>query len=83
MFCKDYVINVPCRDQDIICFNQSLRILLNLVAASHINYSGVLNGIILELLSVTACLANLKLADGNDLIANLKYAEILSNCLNL
>lgn len=58
-----------CRDQDIICFNQSLRILSNLVAASAINYSGVLNEIISELLSATASLENLKLADGNDLMA--------------
>ncbi|KAL1820036.1 hypothetical protein ACET3Z_014905 [Daucus carota] len=56
------------RDQDLICFNQSLRILSNLVAASAINYS-VLNEIISELLSATASLANLKLADSSDLIA--------------
>ncbi|KAL8134718.1 serine/threonine-protein kinase TIO isoform X2 [Apium graveolens] len=57
------------RDQDIICFNQSLRILSNLVAASSINYSGVLDEIISELLSATASLANLKLTDRNDLMA--------------
>lgn len=64
-------------DQDIICFNQSLRILSNLVAASAINYSGVLNEIISELLSATASLANLKLADGNDLIAKVFFLVLL------
>lgn len=78
---SNFVVNFSCRDQDLICFNQSLRILSNLVAASAINYS-VLNEIISELLSATASLANLKLADSSDLIAKVSFC-ILLQCILL
>ncbi|KAL7230228.1 hypothetical protein ACSBR2_008690 [Camellia fascicularis] len=58
-----------CRDQDILSSNQSLRILLNLVAAGALNSSGVLDEIIHELLGFTANILNLKSPDVNDIIA--------------
>ncbi|XAR52095.1 Non-specific serine/threonine protein kinase [Bertholletia excelsa] len=57
------------RDQGIPSSNQSLRILLNLVAAGAINSSGVVDEIIHELLGFTANLVNIKSADFNDIIA--------------
>ncbi|KAI8565223.1 hypothetical protein RHMOL_Rhmol03G0243200 [Rhododendron molle] len=58
-----------CRDQDIISSNQSLRILLNLVAAGAINSSGILDEIIHELLGFTANIVNFKSPDINDILA--------------
>lgn len=58
-----------CRDQDILTSNQSLRILLNLVAAGAINSSGILDEIIHELLGFTANIVNFKSPDINDILA--------------
>ncbi|PSS18186.1 Serine/threonine-protein kinase [Actinidia chinensis var. chinensis] len=58
-----------CRDQDILSSNQSLRILLNLVAAGAISSSGVIDEIIHELLGFTANIVNLKSPDISDIIA--------------
>ncbi|KAL7003793.1 non-specific serine,threonine protein kinase [Sarracenia purpurea var. burkii] len=58
-----------CRDQDILSSNQSMRILLNLVASGAINTSGILDEIIHELLGFTANIVNLKSPDVNDIIA--------------
>ncbi|PSS07240.1 Serine/threonine-protein kinase [Actinidia chinensis var. chinensis] len=58
-----------CRDQDILISNQSLRILLNLVAAGAVNSSGVLDEIIHELLGFTTNMVNLKSPDVSDIIA--------------
>lgn len=57
------------RDQDILTSNQSLRILLNLVAAGAINSSGILDEIIHELLGFTANIVNFKSPDINDILA--------------
>lgn len=57
------------RDQDILSSNQSLRILLNLVAAGAINSSGILDEIIHELLGFTANVVNFKSPDINDILA--------------
>ncbi|XP_052178998.1 serine/threonine-protein kinase TIO isoform X2 [Diospyros lotus] len=58
-----------CRNQDILCSNQSLRILLNVIAAGGICTSGVLDEIIHELLGFLSNILNLKSPDVNDLIA--------------
>ncbi|CAK9172478.1 unnamed protein product [Ilex paraguariensis] len=58
-----------CRDQDILCSNQSLRILSNLVTASAITSTGVLDELISELLRFTATVINCKSSDGYDLLA--------------
>ncbi|XP_058206385.1 serine/threonine-protein kinase TIO isoform X2 [Rhododendron vialii] len=58
-----------CRDQDILSSNQSLRILLNLIAAGAINSSGILDEIIHELLGFTANIVNFKSPDINDILA--------------
>ncbi|GFZ04399.1 kinase family with ARM repeat domain-containing protein [Actinidia rufa] len=57
------------KDQDILISNQSLRILLNLVAAGAVNSSGVLDEIIHELLGFTTNIVNLKSPDVSDIIA--------------
>ncbi|CAI9787157.1 unnamed protein product [Fraxinus pennsylvanica] len=62
----------PCRDQDIITLNQSLKILSNLVAAGAIQLRGILDEMISELLGFSSAvvhLKELKVADGNDLVA--------------
>ncbi|KAF3432681.1 hypothetical protein FNV43_RR23783 [Rhamnella rubrinervis] len=55
------------RDQDILCSNQSLRILSNLVAADAIHSSGLLDEIIREILVFTAILVSLKSSEVDDL----------------
>ncbi|XP_062155569.1 serine/threonine-protein kinase TIO isoform X4 [Alnus glutinosa] len=59
----------PCRDQDVISSNQSLRILSNLVAAGAIHSSGLPDEIIRELLVFTGIVVSLKSSEFNDLIA--------------
>ncbi|KAL5564765.1 hypothetical protein UlMin_027929 [Ulmus minor] len=59
----------PCREQDILSSNQSLRILSNLVAAGAIHSSGLLDEIIHELLVFTAIVIRLKLSEVNELKA--------------
>ncbi|KAM7463574.1 hypothetical protein LguiA_031695 [Lonicera macranthoides] len=61
--------NDSCRDQDILSSNQSLRILSNLVAASAISFTAVLEEITHELLGFTASVVTLKLSGGDDLVA--------------
>ncbi|PON97482.1 GPCR kinase [Trema orientale] len=68
----------PCRDQDILCSNQSLRILSNLVAAGAIHASGLLDEIIRELLVFNAIVVSLKSSEVNDLKAkSLSIVKIL------
>ncbi|XP_075652832.1 serine/threonine-protein kinase TIO [Castanea sativa] len=70
------------RDQDVISSSQSLRILLNLLAAGAINSSGLLDEIIRELLVFTATVVSLKSSEFYDLIAK-SFSVIkmlLDNC---
>ncbi|XP_050291317.1 serine/threonine-protein kinase TIO isoform X4 [Quercus robur] len=71
-----------CRDQDVISSSQSLRILLNLLAAGAINSSGLLDEIIRELLVFTATVVSLKSSEFNDLIAKSfsVIKMVLDNC---
>nr|GMD53662.1 serine/threonine-protein kinase TIO [Ipomoea batatas] len=57
-----------CRDEDIVTSNQSLRILLNLVAAGAINSSGILDEIICELFAFTSSIIKLRSPDGIELV---------------
>ncbi|XP_038725728.1 serine/threonine-protein kinase TIO isoform X2 [Tripterygium wilfordii] len=58
-----------CRDQDAITSNQSLRILSNLVAASAINSSRLVDEIICELLDFLSVLVSLRLSELDDSLA--------------
>ncbi|XP_030974547.1 serine/threonine-protein kinase TIO isoform X3 [Quercus lobata] len=71
-----------CRDQDVISSSQSLRILLNLLAAGAINSSGLLDEIMRELLVFTATVVSLKSSEFNDLIAKSfsVIKMVLDNC---
>ncbi|KAL7148444.1 hypothetical protein ABFS83_06G179000 [Erythranthe nasuta] len=72
----------PCRDQDIVILNQSLRILSNLIAAGAINSRGILDEIIGGLLSFISAIVRLKVSDGNDLVAKSFsiVKRLLDNC---
>ncbi|KAG8390730.1 hypothetical protein BUALT_Bualt01G0113800 [Buddleja alternifolia] len=58
-----------CRDQDVVTFNQSLRILSNLIAAGAVNSRGILDEIISGLLGFTCSIDQIKVSDGKDLMA--------------
>ncbi|KAK9990363.1 hypothetical protein SO802_025348 [Lithocarpus litseifolius] len=70
------------REQDVISSSQSLRILLNLLAAGAINSSGLLDEIIRELLVFTATVVSLKSSEFYDLIAKgfSVIKMLLDNC---
>ncbi|KAJ4977267.1 hypothetical protein NE237_002373 [Protea cynaroides] len=69
-----------CEDQDAIRINQSLRILLNLIAAGAIHSSVVVDEVISELLRFTAVIVGLKLSDNNELVT--EAPSILKKLLN-
>ncbi|MFS7938378.1 putative protein kinase ULK-Fused family [Helianthus anomalus] len=56
-----------CRDQDVLPANQSLKILLNLVAAGAINSTGVLDEICWEVINFTVNFLRLKKSDHSDM----------------
>ncbi|XP_076931409.1 serine/threonine-protein kinase TIO-like [Bidens hawaiensis] len=74
--------NRQCRDQDILSANQSLKILLNLVAACAINSPGILDEIFWELIGFTANILRLKKSDYNDLLVKCfsVIKKLLDNC---
>ncbi|CAN0891054.1 Serine/threonine-protein kinase TIO [Linum grandiflorum] len=61
--------NHTCRDQDVICAHQSLRILSNLAAAGAFQSSGLLHEILGELLEFTTNIISLKSSAFNEVIA--------------
>ncbi|KAM6555433.1 hypothetical protein CsatB_002452 [Cannabis sativa] len=70
----------PCRDQDILLSNQSLRILSNVVAAGALCSNELLDGIIHELLVFTHHVVCLKSSELIDLIAkSFSIIKILVN----
>ncbi|KAJ0577415.1 putative protein kinase ULK-Fused family [Helianthus annuus] len=74
--------NRQCRDQDVLSANQSLKVLLNLVAAGAINSTGVLDEIFWELIGFTANILRLKKSDFNDLLVKCfsVIKKLLDNC---
>ncbi|MFS7938377.1 putative protein kinase ULK-Fused family [Helianthus anomalus] len=56
-----------CRDQDVLPANQSLKILLNLVASGAINSTGVLDEICWEVINFTVNFLRLKKSDHSDM----------------
>lgn len=71
----DLAINALLRDEDIVASNQSLRILLNLVAAGAINSSGILDEIICELFAFTSSIIKLRSPDGIELVTKVLQAD--------
>ncbi|KAJ0923101.1 putative protein kinase ULK-Fused family [Helianthus annuus] len=57
-----------CRDQDVLPANQSLKILLNLVAAGAINSTAVLDEICWEVINFTVNFLRLKKSDHSDML---------------
>ncbi|CAN1336009.1 Serine/threonine-protein kinase TIO [Linum perenne] len=61
--------NHPCRDQDVVYANQTLRILSNLAAAGAFQSSGLLHEILGELIQFTSIIVSLRSSALNELIA--------------
>lgn len=61
------------RDQDIVIFNQSLRILANLIGVGAVNSRGILDEIISALLGFTSAITQSRISDRNDLMAKVYY----------
>ncbi|KAL3641597.1 hypothetical protein CASFOL_012412 [Castilleja foliolosa] len=66
-----------CRDQDAVTFNQSLRILSNLIGAGAVTSRGVLDEIISGLLGFASAIVRLEVCDGNDLMAKMMVCIFL------
>ncbi|KAL8517821.1 hypothetical protein ACS0TY_009219 [Phlomoides rotata] len=77
-----YESQPSCRDQDIVIFNQSLRILANLIGAGAVNSRGILDEIISALLGFASAITQLRMSDRNDLMTKSfsLVKRLLENC---